>query len=214
MTRSLFQMGFQGSPFRPLSPAISLRRRMGQEDGWGSDEEDWNYDGDPTPPDPLWENPDPVTPVDEEPSGFPGVITSPDEGPPSEGFPGVITSPDQGPPSEGFPGVITSPDQGPPSQGVPGAITSLPRAPVIPAKQPPGMSDTDYAKLLAEGLKLGLSYYTQEQVARMKAEADKLKAKNPATASILSGGTSTGTYILIGLGAVGLVGLIALLKGA
>jgi len=192
-------MGFQGSTFRPLSPAISLRHRMGQE-GWGNDEEGWeDWGTDETPSgDPLGDNPDPLTPAEEEPSGFPGVITSPEGGAPSEGFPGVITSPDEGGPAE----------------PVPGIVTGLPRPPVIPTNQPPGMSDTDYAKLLVEGLKLGVGYYTQEQLAKMKAEADRLKAKSPAAAAILSGGTSAGTYILIGAGAISLVALIALLKGA
>lgn len=190
MPRTLFQMGFQGSTFRPLSPTISLRRRMGQDD-W----ESWGTDETPTG-DPLGDNPDPLTPADEEPGGVPGIITSPDQGGPSEGAPGVITSPDQGGPAE----------------PVPGIVTGLPKPPVIPTKQPPGMSDTDYAKLLVEGLKLGVGYYTQEQLAKMKAEADRLKAKSPAAAAILSGGTSVGTYLLIGAGAVSLVALIAILK--
>src|SRR5262245_53066595 len=121
MTKSLFQMGFQGSRFQPLSPALSVRRRLGQED--------WEEEPDYTSGDPLGDNPDPLTPV-EEPSGVPGVITSPEQGGPSEGFPGVITSPDQGGPAE----------------PVPGIITGLPKPPVIPTQQPPGMSDTDYAK--------------------------------------------------------------------
>jgi hypothetical protein len=79
-----------------------------------------------------------------------------------------------------------------------------------PTTRPPNTSDTDWAKILAEGLKdaaSGYGTYTQGQIAKMKAEADILKQKNPAVASLLPSDSKTATIALV-VGGVAVLGLI------
>jgi hypothetical protein len=110
-------------------------------------------------------------------------------------------------------------DQGPAAQPVSGIVTNLAIAPKVPDKQPAGTSDTDWAKLLSQGLKAageGYGSYTKEEIARMNTQAAQLKARNPSVASLLSP-TATATpsitpYVLVGAGALGLIALIFALK--
>lgn len=81
----------------------------------------------------------------------------------------------------------------------------------LPTERPPGTSDTDWAKILAEGFKAaasGYGVYSQAEIAKMKAQADLLRSKNPGAASILPGGMSATTTTLLVLGGVGLLGTL------
>lgn len=89
--------------------------------------------------------------------------------------------------------------------------------PTLPTERPANTSDTDWAKILAEGFKAagtGYGVYSQASIAKMKAQADLLRAKNPAAASILPSSMSTTTTILLVLGGISLlgVGLVAALR--
>ncbi len=91
-------------------------------------------------------------------------------------------------------------------------VTTPPKpvVPVVPTTRPPGTTDTDWAKLLADGLKAaasGYGSYTTEQIAKMKAEAEILKQKNPSVASLLPSTTNAVTIALV-VGGVALLGLI------
>lgn len=101
-----------------------------------------------------------------------------------------------------------SPDYTPLSPTYPAPSQAAP----LPTTRPPGTSDTDWAKILAEGFKAaasGYGIYSQAEVAKMKAEADLLRSKNPSAASILPGGAlGTGTTIALVLGGIGLLGTI------
>lgn len=83
-------------------------------------------------------------------------------------------------------------------------------APKVPAQQPPGMSDTDWAKLLAQGITAagtGYGVYSKAEVDKMNAQAAALKARNPGIASILPSGMDTTTVILVVLGGVAVIGI-------
>lgn len=85
----------------------------------------------------------------------------------------------------------------------------------IPMTRPAGTSDTDWAKILAEGLKAasqGYGAYTQGQIAKMKAEADLLKTRNPSVASLLPSDSKTTTIALVvgGIAVLGLIAVVAL----
>jgi hypothetical protein len=107
------------------------------------------------------------------------------------------------------------PNQVPADQGYtpPATYTPAPApvpAPRIPAAQPPGMSDTDWAKLLAQGITAagqGYGIYTKAEVDKMNAQAAALKAKNPSVASILPSALSPTVTILLVLGGVAVIGL-------
>lgn len=109
--------------------------------------------------------------------------------------------------------IITSIDQGPPAQPVPGVITSV----TPPTSQPPGTSDSDWAKTIAAALKAaseGYGAYTKEEIARLNAEAAALKAKNPTVAPILNQAPQPASplpYIILGLGVLGALGLFFVL---
>lgn len=134
---------------------------------------------------------------------------------------GVITSIDEGPPSTGsIPGLYTSVDQGPPSQPVPGVVTSLsPSTPSkLPDKQPAGTSDADWAKAISAAVSAagtGYGAYTKADIAKLNAQAAALKAKNPSVASLLPATPSSSSMmplVVLGIGAVGVIGLILALK--
>lgn len=100
-----------------------------------------------------------------------------------------------------------------PGEGFQGSYypsTTTTPATAAPIKRPPGTTDTDWAKILAEGLKAasqGYGIYTQAQIAQMKAEADLLKAKNPSVASLLPGDSKTTTIALV-VGGIAVLGLL------
>ncbi len=80
----------------------------------------------------------------------------------------------------------------------------------VPTTRPANTSDTDWAKLLAEGLKdaaSGYGTYTQAQIQKMKAEADILKSKNPSVSSFLPSDSKTATIAMV-VGGVAVLGLI------
>lgn len=113
-------------------------------------------------------------------------------------------------PSGGDTTTPASPYSFDPNQAPTSPTQSAP-VPPAPTTRPPGTSDTDWAKILAEGFKAagsGYGVYSQAEIAKMKAEADILKAKNPAAASILPGtGLSQTTTILVVLGGIAVVGI-------
>lgn len=89
--------------------------------------------------------------------------------------------------------------------------------PTLPTERPANTSDADWAKALAEGFKaVGTGYgaYSQSSIAKMKAQAEILRSKNPGAASILPGSMGTTTTILLVLGGIAVVGigLVAALK--
>ncbi len=134
---------------------------------------------------------------------------------------GIITSIDEGPPSSGdIPGLYTSVDQGPPATTVPGVVTSLTPSSVskLPDKQPPGTSDTDWAKAISAAINAagqGYGAYTKADVAKLQAQAAALKAKNPLVANLLPATPASSSMVplvILGIGALGIVGLVLALK--
>lgn len=125
---------------------------------------------------------------------------------------------DVNPPADTVPNLYTSIDQDlRPVEPLHNAVVNLPPEPKIPAQQPAGTSDTDWAKLLAAGLKAaaqGYGAYTQEEISRMNTQAARLKDKNPSVAPFLNPDASSSTtpYLIVGVGALGLLGLLAILQ--
>lgn len=82
--------------------------------------------------------------------------------------------------------------------------------PPLPTERPAGTSDTDWAKILAEGFKAvgtGYGVYSQASIAKMKAQAEILRAKNPTAAKILPSTMDTTTKVLLVLGGIAVVGV-------
>jgi hypothetical protein len=123
------------------------------------------------------------------------------------GAPGAITSYDQAPPPSDQTTAPTPTPYVPPASPLSPAV-----APKIPAQQPAGMSDTDWAKLLAQGITAagaGYGAYTKAEIDKMNAQAAVLKARNPGAASIIpSTGLSTGATIALAVGGLAVVGLV------
>jgi hypothetical protein len=115
--------------------------------------------------------------------------------------------------------IITSLDQET-AQPVPGIVTTLNPSPSqVPATQPSGTSDSDWAKTIAAALKAaseGYSAATKEDIARLNRQAADLKAKNPTVAPILTQtpapSSSVLPLVLLGMGVLGALGLFMVLK--
>lgn len=88
-----------------------------------------------------------------------------------------------------------------------------PIAPQIPTTRPAGTSDVEWAKVLSNTLTAiskGYGSYSDTEIAKIKMEAEALRARNPAAAQAGGLGGISPTALFIG-GAVLVTGVIALL---
>jgi len=103
-------------------------------------------------------------------------------------------------------------DNLPTSDWSPSQVQEAPKAP-DPVK-PSGTSDTDWAKILSEGIKgaaTGYGAYTQAQIAKMKAEYDILRSRNPAIPPLQQDSKTTTIALVVGgIAVIGLIAVVAL----
>lgn len=96
-------------------------------------------------------------------------------------------------------------------------VTSLPSqtpGTAVPPTKPPGTSDSDWAKIIAQGITAGgagYGAYSKEQVAKITAQTQK-NAPKPSGAPVMapSGSSSNTIFLVGGLAVVGLIAAVAL----